>query len=268
MGEFLDELRQNPLVLAVGGILLAIGIVLLHKQVATGTPMATGIGATPAIDPNTGLPYTPTPATTNIFNSYPVMTTGTTTTGTQQQQSSSYLAYVRAKYSQPSVQTYDAKYSGVPVRDLSGNVISTVPFGESVTVTGNPITGSSNLPGTQAGTTNWLPVMLGNIKGWISSFDLTGLQGNASIDTSQSLHIGSGGLPTPAHKSVQVVASTSLRKPPAKAKYMVVEPWPSPNSTLSGIASASGVSVSRLEALNPQIHNPNLIYPGMHVRVA
>jgi len=32
--------------------------------------------------------------------------------------------------------------------------------------------------------------------------------------------------------------------------------------TLSGIAEAHGVSLSELEAANPQIQNPNLIYPG------
>jgi LysM repeat protein len=37
--------------------------------------------------------------------------------------------------------------------------------------------------------------------------------------------------------------------------------------TLSGIAAANGLSVSKLEALNPQIKNPNLIFPGQTVNL-
>lgn len=41
-------------------------------------------------------------------------------------------------------------------------------------------------------------------------------------------------------------------------------PW---NSTLSGIAQHEGVSLNRIESLNPNIKNPNLIYAGQQVRV-
>jgi LysM domain/Transglycosylase-like domain len=37
--------------------------------------------------------------------------------------------------------------------------------------------------------------------------------------------------------------------------------------TLSGIAARSGVSLSAIEAANPQIHNPNLIYVNQKVHV-
>ena len=37
--------------------------------------------------------------------------------------------------------------------------------------------------------------------------------------------------------------------------------------TLSAIATRSGVSLSSLIAANPQIKNPNLIYPGNEVRL-
>lgn len=37
--------------------------------------------------------------------------------------------------------------------------------------------------------------------------------------------------------------------------------------TLSGIAARSGVSLSAIEATNPQIHNPNLIYVSQQVNV-
>jgi len=37
--------------------------------------------------------------------------------------------------------------------------------------------------------------------------------------------------------------------------------------TLSGIAARHGVSLSALLAANPQITNPNLIYPGQTVHI-
>lgn len=60
------------------------------------------------------------------------------------------------------------------------------------------------------------------------------------------------------------------KQQPAKTpeKYVVVKAWPDKLSTLSGIASANGVSLQRVIQLNPSIKNPNLIYPGQKVRVA
>jgi tyrosinase len=37
--------------------------------------------------------------------------------------------------------------------------------------------------------------------------------------------------------------------------------------TLSGIAANAGVSLSRVEAANPQIANPNLIFPGQVISI-
>ena len=51
-------------------------------------------------------------------------------------------------------------------------------------------------------------------------------------------------------------------------RYITVQRWPEELSTLSGIGSRYGVSVTRLRQLNPHISNPNLIYPGEHIRVA
>ncbi|HUY44786.1 MAG TPA: LysM peptidoglycan-binding domain-containing protein [Streptosporangiaceae bacterium] len=50
---------------------------------------------------------------------------------------------------------------------------------------------------------------------------------------------------------------------PALASTHTVQP----GDTLSGIAAQSGVSLSQLEAANPQIKNPNLIYVGNLVNV-
>ena len=38
--------------------------------------------------------------------------------------------------------------------------------------------------------------------------------------------------------------------------------------TLWGLARRYGVELTRLVGLNPQLKNPNLIYPGQKVRVA
>ena len=50
---------------------------------------------------------------------------------------------------------------------------------------------------------------------------------------------------------------------PAMASTHTVQP----GDTLSGIAAQSGVSLINLEAANPQIANPNLIYVGQQVNV-
>lgn len=50
---------------------------------------------------------------------------------------------------------------------------------------------------------------------------------------------------------------------PAMASTHTVQP----GDTLSGIAAQSGVSLINLEAANPQIKNPNLIYAGQQVTV-
>ncbi len=54
----------------------------------------------------------------------------------------------------------------------------------------------------------------------------------------------------------------------APVRYVTVTKWPSLYGTLSGIASQNGLSLQRIEQLNPNISNPNLIYPGQQVRVA
>jgi hypothetical protein len=55
--------------------------------------------------------------------------------------------------------------------------------------------------------------------------------------------------------------------PAPAAKYVTATAWPSPYGSLSGIAQAKGLTLMQIEGLNPQITNPNLIYPGEQIRI-
>jgi spore coat assembly protein SafA len=62
---------------------------------------------------------------------------------------------------------------------------------------------------------------------------------------------------------VNVTARNSLRSGqvltiPASVVTYVVQS----GDTMSGIAQKFGVSLGALEAANPQVHDPNLIFPG------
>lgn len=72
--------------------------------------------------------------------------------------------------------------------------------------------------------------------------------------------------PKPAPKPV-VPTHKPTPKPAPKPVYVRVRPWPSKMSTLTGIAAAYKTSFARVRALNPQIKNPNRVYPGQRVRV-
>lgn len=63
-------------------------------------------------------------------------------------------------------------------------------------------------------------------------------------------------------------APTPAPTPTPVAQYVTVAAWPQPLSTLSGIASSKGVTVQKLQQLNPQITNPAALQPGQKVRVA
>lgn len=85
---------------------------------------------------------------------------------------------------------------------------------------------------------------------------------------------GAPGKPAPTTNSHPPIVVKPPVKAPAKApstvqeKYVTVQAWPQPLSTLSGIASKNGITLQRLEQLNPQIKDPNLIYPNEKVRIA
>ena len=74
------------------------------------------------------------------------------------------------------------------------------------------------------------------------------------------------GKPAAAPTPVAKIAPTQQSAP--QPRYVTVNRWPGPGSTLSSIASENGISLSRIEALNPGIRNPNLIYTGQSVRVS
>lgn len=55
--------------------------------------------------------------------------------------------------------------------------------------------------------------------------------------------------------------------PATKARYFTVTKWPAPGSSLSSIAAINGVSLSALEAANPQLAAQPYIYPGQVARI-
>lgn len=64
-------------------------------------------------------------------------------------------------------------------------------------------------------------------------------------------------------------SSPPKSSPPAStAKYDYATKYPSQKGTLSGIAAANKITLSQIEKLNPQITDPNKIYPGQKIRVA
>lgn len=74
---------------------------------------------------------------------------------------------------------------------------------------------------------------------------------------------------TTTAKTATKAAPKPAPKPASSARYITVTPWPSQNSTLSGIAKTAGKSLAQVEALNPQYKsNYNLIQAGQQVRVS
>ena len=72
-------------------------------------------------------------------------------------------------------------------------------------------------------------------------------------------------------KTTKKTTSKKTTKKTTSKKYVTVGTWGKDSiykTTLSGIASKAGISLSSLLKLNPGIKNPDLIYPGQKVRVA
>jgi len=65
-----------------------------------------------------------------------------------------------------------------------------------------------------------------------------------------------------AMSQIQTVTNNTAALAASNDSYVVQH-----GDTLSKIAAQHGVSLSELEAANPQINNPNLIYPGEHVNL-
>lgn len=96
--------------------------------------------------------------------------------------------------------------------------------------------------------------------------------GTGSASSGSGSGTGSSGNPTPSPTPAPAPKPSPAPAPaPAPSRYVTVSPWTAQNtpwnSTLWGIAQHEGESLSRIEQLNPQIANPNLIYPGQRVNV-
>lgn len=78
--------------------------------------------------------------------------------------------------------------------------------------------------------------------------------------------------PVPVPTKPPVSPGGNPTGPPRHPLTFTVQRWPNKGSTLSGIAQLSGISLQRIEQLNPvsslPSHNYNLIYPGEQIRIA
>lgn len=91
-------------------------------------------------------------------------------------------------------------------------------------------------------------------------------QGNTGTGTTGTGSTGTTTTPTPPVKGVPPPVNG-----PIQPRYVTVTKWTPVNtpwnSTLWGIASKEGISLNRIEALNPNVANPNVIYAGQRIRV-
>lgn len=97
--------------------------------------------------------------------------------------------------------------------------------------------------------------------------------------TTGTVPAGPGGLNPPPPTSNPIPNPPPVSAPPAppaqpQPQYVTVTPWPSTFGSLWGIANFEGISLARIEQLNPQLYNQrpgsgwNLIYPGQQVRIS
>lgn len=80
-----------------------------------------------------------------------------------------------------------------------------------------------------------------------------------------------GGIPVPTptpSKPPQPPQPVPHPQPPPQQEIWVnATKWPAMGSSLWTIAQMHGISLQQIEALNPQIPNKDLIYPGQRIRV-
>lgn len=152
-------------------------------------------------------------------------------------------------------------------------------------------TGSTSSTSTTAGTTTagtgTLDTTGTDVANWMSNYDQnvsTELQQylnqlNGAIDNLKNIPPQGTPSPTPSNPSTlpivnvppPIVKPAPSKSPPAAAQYVSVVKFtsrnPAWNSTLWGIANHYHTSVAALQHLNPQVKNPNLVYPGERIQV-
>lgn len=119
---------------------------------------------------------------------------------------------------------------------------------------------------------------------YVSVGQVVGATGNAGSSTGPHLHLrlhtGEGPVDPAAFLNSVGAANTGEHLDPPVSEVPPPAPVPEPapgegesvvvtdGDTLSGIADAHGTSWQEIWGLNPQIQNPDLIYPGDEVRVS
>jgi hypothetical protein len=114
-------------------------------------------------------------------------------------------------------------------------------------------------------------VIAGNIAGPIGETGATGATGAQGATGPPSVAVPPP--PPPPAPAPPAPPPAATIAPPAPAppapRYVTVTRWPSVDSTLSGIAASHGISLARIEQLNPQYSkNWNLLYTGESVRIS
>jgi hypothetical protein len=142
-------------------------------------------GVNPIYDSNGNLVGFEQPGQQPTSSPSPAPTPAPAETGTIRQRMTSG---VTAKYDKPNP-------GGVPFRSTPGGaVLSTVPYGAQVTITGTPVQGPDNFGSKNdpqhAGSTLWFPIKQGNTSGYISAYDIVNVLTKAGQ--------GSGGVPDDA----------------------------------------------------------------------
>jgi hypothetical protein len=98
-----------------------------------------------------------------------------------------------------------------------------------------------------------------------------GAIGRMSYDEAKAKPIGAGSkimLLAPQNYMVPGALAPSIEWGQMTPRYESVPAWPDAGSSLGDIARRNGVSLARLEALNPSLTDPEKLFPGERVRVA